>query len=238
MEKDTAVGVYKILSKDEEIIFESKTMTPVIFVKEAYIKKVLGREERREIPLSFMYTKSFLTSKRLLFLVFRQFYSRDFNSDEQHFAGVEGTWIEVPVQAISEYQIRPLIVKEKMWKGYVDAIEEIQMQLGHLESTLEIIYDESAASGRSLEYTEAMMKRGRFSKMLGKTTKISDKIIIIGNDAVSLAPSLKQFTYADKDNAIKEEGFFCTKCGAKQQEQDARFCNKCGVGLQPTIEQA
>ena len=62
MEKDTAVGVYKILSKDEEIIFESKTMTPVIFVKEAYIKKVLGREERREIPLSFMYTKSFLTS--------------------------------------------------------------------------------------------------------------------------------------------------------------------------------
>ena len=118
-------------------------------------------------------------------------------------------------------------------------IEEIvAIRKGTIESALEIVYDESLASGRSLEYAEGLMKRGRFSKLLGKVLRTSDKLIILGNDAVSVSPSLKQFMIKKIKTIAVAEGddFFCNKCGTKQSESDSRFCSKCGNPLQPPIE--
>ena len=125
-----------------------------------------------------------------------------------------------------------------MWKQFIDQIEEIIMtRQGKMESALEIVYDEKRASGRSLEYAEGLMKRGRISKLLGKVQKTSDKLLILGNDAVSISPSLKQFTIKKIKSAAAAEGdFFCNKCGTKQPESNSRFCSKCGNPLQPPIE--
>ena len=236
MEKNEVIGLYKFLSEGEEIIFEGSALTPIIRVKEAYIKKVLNREERREIPIAMYEGKLYLTTKRIIFLTLHQRYSHDYDGHTSR--DIDGTWTEIPVDAIEDYQIRPVIVKDSMWKGFLDVIEEIvAIRQGRIESALEVVYDESLASGRSLEYTEGLMKRGRISKLLGKVERTSDKLLILGNDAVSISPSLKQFTIKKIKSAAAAEGeLFCSKCGTKQQESDARFCKKCGSALQPTIE--
>jgi len=236
MEKNEVIGLYKFLSEGEEIIFEGNSLTPIIRVKEAVIKKVLNREERREIPIAMYEGKLYLTTKRIIFLTLHQRYSHDYDGHTNK--DIDGTWTEIPVNAIEDYQIRPVIVKDSMWKGFLDVIEEIvAIRQGRIESALEVVYDESLASGRSLEYTEGLMKRGRISKLLGKVERTSDKLLILGNDAVSISPSLKQFTIKKIKSAAAAEGeLFCSKCGTKQQESDARFCKKCGSALQPTIE--
>ena len=236
MEKDEVIGLYKFLSPGEEIIFEGSTLTPIIQVKEAYIKKVLNREERREIPLAVYEGKLYLTTKRMIFLILHQTFSKDYGGGDN--SGIVGTWTEIPVDAIKDYQIRPVIVKDSMWKGFLDVIEEIvAVRQGRIEAALEVVYDEKRASGRSLEYTEGLMKRGRIAKRLGKVRRISDKLLILGNDAVSISPSLKQFTIKKIKSAAAAEGdFFCNKCGTKQPESNSRFCSKCGNPLQPPIE--
>ena len=81
------------------------------------------------------------------------------------------------------------------------------------------------------------MGRGRIAKKFGKVKRISDKLLILGNDAVSISPSLKQFMIKKiKSAAVAEGDFFCNKCGNKQPESDSRFCSKCGNPLQPPIE--
>ena len=81
------------------------------------------------------------------------------------------------------------------------------------------------------------MKRGKIPKLLGKVEKTSDKLLILGNDAISISPSLKQFMIKKiKAVAATEEDFICNKCGTKQAESDSRFCSKCGNPLQPPIE--
>lgn len=237
MEKDDVIGLYKFLSPGEELIFENKSLTPVVLVKEAFIKKVLKRTERKEMPISFSKAKTFLTTKRLIFLIMYQKYSRAFD-DQDDFAtvsGVEGTWFEVPVSAIMDYEIRPLVLKENMWKGNVELVEELLNTEKGNQSLLEVIYDEKQAKGRSLDYVEAMMKRGRISKWLGKVDQVSDKIFILGDDATTLAPSLKQFKSKDSDD--EKDSFFCNKCGVEQTDSDSRFCRKCGAPLQPSIEE-
>ena len=235
MEKDEVIGLYKFLSKDEEIIFEGSAVTPILYVKEAYIKKVLNREERREIPIAMYEGKLYLTTKRMIFLILHQTFSQDYGGDNK---GVVGSWTEIPVEAIKDYQIRPVVVKDSMWKQFIDQIEEIIMtRQGKMESALEIVYDEKRASGRSLEYAEGLMGRGRISKLLGKVEKTSDKLLILGNDAVSISPSLKRFMAKKIKSAVAAEGdFFCNKCGIKQPESNSRFCSKCGNPLQPPIE--
>jgi hypothetical protein len=47
------------IDKNESIEFESKTIMPTVFMKEAEIKKVLGKE-RREFPISFTATNTAL----------------------------------------------------------------------------------------------------------------------------------------------------------------------------------
>ncbi len=236
MEKNEVIGLYKFLSEGEEVIFEGNSLTPIIRVKEAVIKKVLNREERREIPIAMYEGKLYLTTKRIIFLTLHQRYSHDYDGHTNK--DIDGTWTEIPVNAIEDYQIRPVIVKDSMWKGFIDLIEEVvAIRHGRIESALEVIFDESLASGRSLEYAEGLMKRGKISKLLGKVEKTSDKLLILGNDAVSISPSLKQFMIKKiKSVAIPEGDFFCNKCGTKQGESDSRFCSKCGNPLQPPIE--
>ncbi|NMJ86812.1 MAG: hypothetical protein EX285_03070 [Thaumarchaeota archaeon] len=67
MEKDETIGLYKILSEGEEIIFQGNELTPILQVKETHIKKVLNRKERLDIPVAMYQGRLYLTTKRLIF---------------------------------------------------------------------------------------------------------------------------------------------------------------------------
>ena len=234
MSKEGLLGIYKVLSPNEELIFENKSLTPVVLVKEAFIKKVLKRTETREMPLSYSLAKTYLTNKRLIFLILYQLSSKYLGDEEasNDIAGVVGTWFEVPVSAIVDYHVRPLMLKENVWQKDMWILEQWGIaDTSQRQSLMEIIYDEKQATGRSKDYVEAMMQRGMFSKLFGKVEKISDKIFILGHESATLAPSLKQFCNS-KVSQSNDENIFCSKCGAKQIEMESRFCSKCGQELQ------
>jgi len=237
MSKDGIIGIYKFLEPNEEVIFENQHLTPVVLVKEAYLKKVLNRTERKEMPISFTLSKTYLTNKRLIFLILHQEYARDLGDEgSASLSDVEGSWFEVPTNAILDYDIRPLVIKEDTWSGNVEILDNILDGNLKNQSLLEIVYDEKQAGGRSLEYVEGMMKRGKLSKLFGKVQSTSDKIFILGSAATTIAPSLKQFEKnIDKEEDEKSDSFFCNKCGVAQNNLDSRFCSKCGNALQPPI---
>lgn len=61
------LGIFKELEPNEKIIYQGVTQTEVIFVKEAEIKKVVGRE-RKEVPISISSSFVYMTTQRLVFL--------------------------------------------------------------------------------------------------------------------------------------------------------------------------
>jgi len=233
MPENKIIGLYKVLDNDDEIISESHALVPVLQVKEAFLKKALNRTERRDMPISLSQCKVFLTRKKLVFLILKQQFTGEFGGQETQ-SGIVGTWFEIPTKSLIDYEIRPLDLhgySKDFRNDLAEVLDDDQ------QSCLEIIYDEKEASGRSKDYIESMMKRGKLSKMFGKVVNITDKIMILGSDAVALAPNLKQFMNDDeKESLDKDDPFFCSKCGTQQKDMESRFCSKCGSSFQPTIE--
>jgi hypothetical protein len=86
------IGIFRELDKNESIEFESKTIMPTVFMKEAEIKKVLGKE-RREFPISFTATNIYVTNKKLYFLILYQMGAKELTGEEKKSAlsGIAGT---------------------------------------------------------------------------------------------------------------------------------------------------
>ena len=63
------VGIIKELREGERVSFDSKSVVPVVLVKEVDVKG-LFRRSQREVPTALMYANVYATSMRLLFLVF------------------------------------------------------------------------------------------------------------------------------------------------------------------------
>jgi len=190
------------------------------------------------MPLSFLLAKTYLTTNRLLFLIMHQQYSQAIGGDDEpEISGVTGTWFEIPLSSISEYDIRPFNPKKYAKEDLEKITECLQGRINN-QSLLEIIYDEKDATGRYKDNIEGLMQRGKFSKLLGKVERISDKIFIVGPDATTIAPSLKQYIGKGSGTDNKTEAIFCSKCGTKQKGSDSRFCSKCGNSLQPPIEES
>lgn len=237
MSNQKNIGIFKILDDSENLITETHTLSPVIQMKEILLKKVLNRTERREIPITFSLCRVFLTNKRLLFLIMKEEYSRELGDDgDLGQTGVIGTWFEFPITALLQYDIRPLEL-ENYSKDNENQVKKLLEGKIKNQSCLEIIYNEKEATGRSKDYAESMMQRGKISKLLGKVESITDKILILGSDASSLAPSLRQFMgESETKETNSENSLFCGKCGTKQYDYTSRFCSKCGAPIQPTIE--
>lgn len=69
------------------------------------------------------------------------------------------------------------------------------MALGHIDvqrtPCIELIYEEREASGRIKDYMESPLKMGTSSKLFKKIEEVYDKLLIIGEEIVSIAPQLK-----------------------------------------------
>ncbi|MCL0060664.1 hypothetical protein M1N88_02135 [Dehalococcoidia bacterium] len=191
------IGLFKKLKSTEELSFETKIVTPVIFLKEVEFRR-LGMHCRQEIPISLCQANVYLTNERLLFLVLYQLevstVAERGESKVSRLSGVSGTWFEMPLSAIQQVEMRPL----KLLKGkeMERLFESIYPDRGERDNFLkspavELIYDEQAAIGRVKDYMVALLRMGLFGRMFTKLDKVYDKLVIVGEEIVSITSTLR-----------------------------------------------
>lgn len=216
------IGLFKNLSDDEDLIFESKIVTPIVFVKEAIIKKLVGRE-RNEIPISYAMSNVYLTNNRLIFLILYQIEAKTIAENiPPRLSGVSGTWFEIPTSAILETEVRPLSLRRDDMQRLSEWIPTLDISRA---PTVEVIYEEKMAIGRVKDYMESMLKMGFFTKLFKKVERVYDKLFIIGEETVSVVPTLKGISA--KPKIIMESERFCRYYGTSISA-DTKFCPKCG----------
>jgi hypothetical protein len=181
------VGIYKELDAGESLLHNGVIHTDVIFVKEAEIKKVVGKE-RKEVPVSISSCFVYMTSKRIIFLKLFEMSASELSDNVNLLSGVSGTFYEIPLSAIKNVDMRPI----KINKNDVDRYERFfGANRSILERpNLEIVYEEKEATGRAKDYMESMLQRGVLSKLWGKVQTVYDKIFILGEQSVILEPIL------------------------------------------------
>lgn len=231
------IGLFKEISIDEAVLFKSNITAPVIFTKEAELKKMFGTE-RKEVPIAYSMSNIYLTNERLLFLILYQLDASSL-ADEKHpkFSGISGTWFEMPISSVNSVDIRPLkLKKDKNIKKLI----EWGLLSSEDEPCVELIYDEKVVRGRSKDYVESMMKMGAFSKMFKEVLSVKDKLFIVGREAATLALSINGLLSKSETSKMAatpspssidgSPKIFCATC--KQQaeyieEEDRYYCHKC-----------
>jgi len=225
------VGLYKDLDVDEKISFEGKTILPTVFIKEAEIKKLIGRETK-EVPISYAMTKTYLTNKRLLFLILYQIETRMLtDAGAPSLSGVTGSWFEMPLNAIIEVEIRPVFVKrETEMMRLAEWIPSLDVDKA---SGVEIVYDERLASGRIKDYMESMLGMGFFSKLFKRIERVFDKLLLIGEETASIAPMLKNIVRGEPSYPVptKVPTSVCQRCG-NPITSDFKICPYCGTPIE------
>ncbi len=191
------IGIFRELDKNERIEFESRTIMPTVFMKEAEIKKVLGKE-RKEFPISFTATNIYVTNKKLYFLILYQMGAKELTGEEKKSAlsGIAGTWFEIPITAINSVDNRMI----KLNNLNTETDMKMLVTWGLLKeeelnnaSCVEIVYNEEDAMGRAKDYMEANLGVNNFmGRIFNKVEKVSDKLFIIGKEATPIIPSLKR----------------------------------------------
>ncbi|AIF83669.1 zinc-ribbon domain [Candidatus Nitrososphaera evergladensis SR1] len=184
------IGIIKELENDEKVVTQSITQTEVIFVKEAFIKKVLG-QERKEVPISISGSMFYLTNQRLIFLKLFELSASELGQDSNLLAGAGGTFYELPLTSITGVEMRQVKLNKNDEARFVNIFGGDVSKLRR--PALEIIYDEKAAKGRAKDYMESMMQRGIISKLWGKVEMVYDKIFVLGEQAVVLQPTLSEY---------------------------------------------
>ena len=194
---ESLIGLFKKLKSAEELSFDTKIVAPVVFLKEVESKR-LGMHRRQEIPISLCQANIYLTSERLLFLVLYQLDARTVaefkKSKTSRLSGVSGTWFEMPLSAIQQVEMRPLkLLKGKEMEEFFKLIFPDKDELNEFMKTpaVELVYDEQAATGRIKDYMQSLFKIGFFGRITTKLEKAYDKLLIAGEEIVSIIPTLR-----------------------------------------------
>ena len=183
------VGIYKPLDSGETLLHNGAIHTDVIFVKEAEIKKVVGKE-RKEVPVSISSCYVYMTNKRIIFLKLFELSASELGEEVNLLSGVSGTFYEIPLSAIKNVDMRPIKINK-------NDVERFERFFGANRSildrpNLEIVYEEKEATGRAKDYMESMLQRGALSKLWGKVQMVYDKIFILGEQSVILEPIIAE----------------------------------------------
>jgi len=192
------IGLFKKLKSTEELTFETKIVSPVIFLKEVESRR-LGMHRRQEIPISLCQANIYLTSERLLFLVLYQLEASTIaergKSKVSRSSGVSGTWFEMPLSAIQQVEMRPLkLLKGKEMEQLFESVYPDKNERDNFlkSPAVELIYDEQVATGRVKDYMISLLRMGVFGRMFTKLEKVYDKLLIAGEEIVSIMPSLRK----------------------------------------------
>ena len=194
------LGLFINLDSDEELNFESKAATTVIFVKETEARS-LGMHKRQEVPISICQAMVYVTSERLLLLVLHQLPAGTLaelkTASTSRISKVTGVWFEIPLSAISVVDTRllkPLPSKEM--RKFFEFIFPRRTSLDEFLNSpaIEVVYDEQAAAGGYRDHIQSLLSTGAVSRVFTRVQSVLDKIIILGDEIVSIVPSLKTTT--------------------------------------------
>jgi hypothetical protein len=169
------VGIYKKLSTNEKLIFQTKEGTPTIFVKNAQIKKWRG-QETREVPILYSMTNVYLTNERLLFLIHSQIDALTFEKRKSIcFSNVSGTWFEIPITAITNINVvnRDFEKDDNIIKIYSSFFQENSLEL------VQLIYNKRRTTGKIKEVVDLTFDSVDSYKVISADDRIDmiDKVI-------------------------------------------------------------
>ncbi len=168
------VGVYKDLTRDEKLVFESRDTTPTVFVKGVDIRK-WGGLETKEIPVAYSLTNVYLTNKRLMFLIHSSIKAQVPKKRERPSrSSLVGTWFEMPISTIDFVDI----IRKDVRKD--EAIERLVPSISKRNNVeaVQITYDKQKTTGITKDLIESMFDAIKPSKVV----KAYDKLYIIGKE--------------------------------------------------------
>jgi hypothetical protein len=111
-------------------------------------------------------------------------------SKKSRLSGVSGTWFEIPLIAVQQVEMRPLkLLKGKEMKEFFRSTFQDKENIDTFmtQPAVELVYDEQAATGRVKDYMQALFNTGIFTKL----EKAYDKLIIAGEEVISIMPTIK-----------------------------------------------
>ena len=192
------IGVYRALDPQESIVFETRSVVPLIFVKEAELTR-LWWHPRKEAPLSYGMVNVFLSNKRLMCLILYQIMVSELSSSKTpRFARVAGTWFELPLSAVRDVQTRPASLgkRSKQFKrliqwGLVDKDKVASLP------AVEVVYEKSEATSRVREYALATLGMNFIGRSISRVDNVYDKFLLVGDEVISLVPYLRSRMHAE-----------------------------------------
>ena len=183
------VGLYRELGENEHIVLENNALTPTIFKKWVEAKKLIGHE-KKDVPVSCFMTNIYLTNKRLMFLIIREVEALVLRKKGvPALTGLEGSWYEVPVSAITSVEaVNTEVKKDKELKKIIPSLADQKTV-----SIVEIAYHGQRTSGNFKDYMESMFDAEGLARMfnLKKVVELANKAQLIGEQNVSIVPKLK-----------------------------------------------
>jgi hypothetical protein len=191
-------GVFKKLDSDENVVFQTKTTTPTIFVKGAQVKK-WGGLETKEVPIAYSMANLYLTNKRLMFLIHSEIEAPVFKERKSlRLSDVAGTWFEIPVPTIDNVEIvHKDIRKDENIKRFISSLSK--------RSTVELvqlIYDKQKTKGKMKELIDSIFKMISLKKVVGAY----DKLYITGKEVYpSLVKQIKLEAERERIEKLKRK---------------------------------
>lgn len=183
------VGLYRELGENEHIVVENNALTPTVFRKWLEAKKLIGHE-KKDVPVSCFMANIYLTNKRLMFLIIRQVEALILRKKGvPALSGLEGSWYEVPVSAITSVEaVNKEVNKDKELKKIIPSLTDQKTV-----PIVEIAYEGQKTSGNFKDYMESMFDAEGIAKMfnLKKVVQLANKAQLIGEQNVSIVPKLK-----------------------------------------------
>lgn len=191
-------GMFKKLDAGENLVFQTKTTTPTIFVKGAQVRKWKGYEAR-EVPIAYSMTNLYLTNKRLLFLIHSEIEAPVLEGRKSlSLSDVAGTWFEIPIPTIDNVDIvHKDIRKDENIRRFISSLSK--------RDTVELvrlIYDKRKTTGKMKELIDSAFKAIHLKKVIGA----NDKIYVMGKEIYkALVRQIKLSAQKEKVEKLKKK---------------------------------
>ena len=206
------VGMFKKLDAGENVVFQTKTTTPTIFVKGAQVRKWKGYETK-EVPIAYSMAKLYLTNKRLLFLIHSEIEARALEEGKSlGLSDVAGTWFEIPILTIDDVNIvRKDIRKDENIKRFISSLSKRDTV-----ELVQLIYDKRKTTGKMKELIDSAFKKIHLKKVVG----VNDEIYVMGKEIYKdLVRQIKLSAEKEKIEKLKKR---LKKAKKKEKEIRAR----------------
>lgn len=191
-------GMFKKLDSDEDVVFQTKTTTPTIFVKGTQVKKWSGTETR-EVPIAYSMANLYLTNKRLMFLIHSEIKASALEEKKiLRLSDVAGTWFEIPVPTIDNVEIvHKDIRKDENIKRLISSLSK-----RNTVELVQLIYNKQKTTGKMKELIDSIFKTTGVKKVVGA----NDKIYIMGKEVYpSLVKQIKLKAEKDRIEKLKKK---------------------------------